>query len=577
MKNSKRTKRLMSLFLIVLPLVLFFNSVINAKGFYVNLIYFETDKTFYYCDEQLIINASWELDYNPTTEISFIQIQIYNESNYLLWNSSKYYERGRSEKIWILNFQDFDISFNNKSIKLFVKFFLYFIEIVSGSEISTFLSTIEIEAAEKKSYIAQVYLNGIDKSIEKSIEISWNNPLNISITYKDQDMGSFINSANVELRDGDKILDTFIEQPTFNQYYLILNTSNMNLGINNRTIYAKQENYTSYYVELNISLNERTSYIHDIFLNGLNKTVKKFIVISWNKALNISIIYKDLETGIFIDNATIELQNKERILEFFSKNPAYNQYNAIINATDLNWEGNDLYICAQKKNYIPAIEIITVIKGIFFNTSNPNIQDLKNELGIHLEINANNEGFIGIKKQKEIFDNISKPNNDFSATDYYSFEVYDKNYEINSNIINNTTIRLYYNSNQIDDVNNLCLLKYEENKTWKNIEISINSSAYYVEFNSSNFSIYVLGEIKYISASSSSGNKDSGIDIKNDIEFPIWIILIIIIIGLIAIAGIIIKKRNNNKKKEEISTSELDIENEEDNIISDSPYVYPYS
>ena len=50
----------------------------GVKGFYCNLFFLEVDKDSYYANEEIRINASWELDYNPFNEYGYIQIHLYD-------------------------------------------------------------------------------------------------------------------------------------------------------------------------------------------------------------------------------------------------------------------------------------------------------------------------------------------------------------------------------------------------------------------------------------------------------------------------------------------------------------------
>ncbi len=143
-----KKKSLLIILLVVFVCLLKF--VNNGKGYYYNFISLETDKETYFNDESIKINASWELSYNDSREFSYIQIQIYNISNDLLWNSPQYTDLGYKEESWIINIQDLDILFMNYSKNtLYVKFFLHYLEITSGSEIDTFLKTIEIETIKR--------------------------------------------------------------------------------------------------------------------------------------------------------------------------------------------------------------------------------------------------------------------------------------------------------------------------------------------------------------------------------------------------------------------------------------------
>ncbi len=110
-----------------------------------NLIYLNTDKEQYYIDDKIIINASWELNYNIITEISYIQVQIYDNYNNLIWNSSIYDNIGNFYMNWTINIQNLNLSFFCHSINLSVKFYIYLFNIEEMEEVfNEFLEEIEI-------------------------------------------------------------------------------------------------------------------------------------------------------------------------------------------------------------------------------------------------------------------------------------------------------------------------------------------------------------------------------------------------------------------------------------------------
>ncbi len=138
--------------LLIVLLIVFvglFNFANFGRAFYVNLIEFTTDKELYYNDETIEINATWDLDYNPSLEISYVQIHISDINETLIWNSSKYYEIGVNNDIWLVSIQDLDSTFDNYTSVLYIKFFYYVMEISSGSAWSIFLQTIEIETIKR--------------------------------------------------------------------------------------------------------------------------------------------------------------------------------------------------------------------------------------------------------------------------------------------------------------------------------------------------------------------------------------------------------------------------------------------
>jgi len=98
----------------------------SVKGFSYNNTSLETDKDTYYTHENIKINASWELYYDSGFESSFIQIQIIDSFDEILWNSTKYYSIGITEKNWTVNIQVLNITCSNFSNVLFIKMFNYY-------------------------------------------------------------------------------------------------------------------------------------------------------------------------------------------------------------------------------------------------------------------------------------------------------------------------------------------------------------------------------------------------------------------------------------------------------------------
>ena len=97
-----------------------------AKGYICEVNLFDTDKDTYYVDESIIINAEWNLEPNASYDEYFIQIQIYNASYKLLWNSSEYHQTGFNSDVWIVDIRDLDLTLKNNTNSLYVIFYYYF-------------------------------------------------------------------------------------------------------------------------------------------------------------------------------------------------------------------------------------------------------------------------------------------------------------------------------------------------------------------------------------------------------------------------------------------------------------------
>ncbi|MFX0024893.1 MAG: hypothetical protein ACFE8M_00650 [Candidatus Hermodarchaeota archaeon] len=137
---NKRKKTIIFLYITLSTLAL----TSNLKAYYYNLISLETDRDNYYFDEFIEINASWELYYDINQEISYIQIQICDDSDDILWNSSKYYDMGINEKNWTIQIQNFNYFISNYSNTLFVNAYNYFKDLNVGNQQFTLLKSVAV-------------------------------------------------------------------------------------------------------------------------------------------------------------------------------------------------------------------------------------------------------------------------------------------------------------------------------------------------------------------------------------------------------------------------------------------------
>jgi len=108
-----------------------------------------------------------------------------------------------------------------------------------------------------------------------------------------------------------------------------------------------------------VSIDPFEANISTIFFNGQNKTLQKYFELDYYENLNITIEYRETLTWNFIDGATVELTGGT-IYALLQQHPIYEQYNATINAANLNLGINILTISAYKLNYTSVSVNITV-------------------------------------------------------------------------------------------------------------------------------------------------------------------------------------------------------------------------
>ncbi len=140
-------------YVIILPILIFVEvfCIINyVDAFSYNLICLKTDQTEYYIDDSIRINASWELNYNDNIEIAYIQIHIVDQFDRFVWNSSQYDQIGTYEKNWTVNIEDFNLSIENSTYILHIKFYIFYFHIDTASTMSNYLDTIDIRVVKRK-------------------------------------------------------------------------------------------------------------------------------------------------------------------------------------------------------------------------------------------------------------------------------------------------------------------------------------------------------------------------------------------------------------------------------------------
>ncbi|NVM35233.1 MAG: hypothetical protein HWN81_06535 [Candidatus Lokiarchaeota archaeon] len=106
-------------------------------------------------------------------------------------------------------------------------------------EYQTAFESIFVIIEENPTYI-EVYLNQLDRTTEKTITIQWNEALNITILYKDSLTNDFISGAIVYMNGSgiSRVLDE-----NGQQYYTILSSGVMSVGIHFLTVSIEKDNY----------------------------------------------------------------------------------------------------------------------------------------------------------------------------------------------------------------------------------------------------------------------------------------------------------------------------------------------
>jgi hypothetical protein len=248
--------------------------------------------------------------------------------------------------------------------------------------------TIKITVVDRPTFIDNIYLNYTEQT---SIEMQYNELLNITLSYNDTlNDGKFISGATVAI-NGSGISEPLPENVQQQYYTVAINTADMDIGINFLTITAEQENYTLATEVLTITVSYKDTYL-EVLINNTPITEFDYYNVSIEEILNFTVRYKEKISDAFIDSATVEFiesGNTSAIL----KHPDFDQYNIIINTTDLGAGVKFITITARKDNYTSSSEQTALI-----------IQEKKSEIQLFLDgfLTANND-----KITREVYDIIN--------------------------------------------------------------------------------------------------------------------------------------------------------------------------
>ena len=145
MKHKKKLSLVILIFFIVQQ-----NTITYCAAFPCNLFYMNSDRQVYYYDDMIFINASWELDYDTETQISYVKIQVFNSQNANIWESPQYDEIGIYEGNWTIDIELLNLSLSNSTSFLYIKLLLYFYDFYYTDYIYDYLKIIQIQLTKKE-------------------------------------------------------------------------------------------------------------------------------------------------------------------------------------------------------------------------------------------------------------------------------------------------------------------------------------------------------------------------------------------------------------------------------------------
>ncbi|MFW9948964.1 MAG: hypothetical protein ACFFKA_02415, partial [Candidatus Thorarchaeota archaeon] len=155
---------------------------------------------------------------------------------------------------------------------------------------------VRIEIIEKDTDI-HIFLNDLNKTIDRTLTIPIRRLLNITINYFDIENGTAISGAIIQAV-GEGLLLNLTENMVNHQYSLIINTSQLDLGVRFLTIYCQRANYQSYSALLRIQVDR---------INTNISTYKGETLFNFNPGDNflLRINLTDLDFGVSVLNAIV--------------------------------------------------------------------------------------------------------------------------------------------------------------------------------------------------------------------------------------------------------------------------------
>ncbi|MFX0073852.1 MAG: hypothetical protein ACFE96_00305 [Candidatus Hermodarchaeota archaeon] len=237
------------------------------------------------------------------------------------------------------NFDNYSILIDTNDLNQGVNFLTIFVR-KDGYEphsISLIIEIIQIETA------LTLFLDGEDSTTDPSIQLYNNQLLNITISYTDLiSMGHILN-AIVDI-NGSGISELLVE--SFNNYTVVINTVDLNQGVNFLTIFVRKDGYEPQTILLIIEIIEKETKL-TLLINGDPTPVVEATI---GNILNITVFYTDNQTGSPITGALVQLIGEGDTFNF----SAYlNHYSIYLNTVDLKVGGVSLFtIVAHKTNFL---------------------------------------------------------------------------------------------------------------------------------------------------------------------------------------------------------------------------------
>jgi len=317
-------------FLIVSIFLLEFLNITNWVISFDNILYnLEVNKGEYYMNEEIKVNASWQLNYDPINEKAYVQIRMYDsQTNKIVWNSSKYNVIGSFTENWSINILHLNMTMTNNTSIIYIKFFSYHWQIGIGED-NSFLDIIEIKIVKR---IPLCRVTGLKERLNfgENLTLSvtfYDNIIENNTFFSNQLVWFMILSNNSKLYQHNYTTNQFgtIEIIIYSQYHLNYGVNSLQFSILNNLVYNNSIFQYQIFLEKNRVftdlilfkdiLNRHEDLEIELFYYYFNNSLKPLknesvkLVIYNNQDTIFSKIYSTDEFGILFITISLELFN----------------------------------------------------------------------------------------------------------------------------------------------------------------------------------------------------------------------------------------------------------------------------
>ncbi|MFW9829006.1 MAG: hypothetical protein ACFFEY_15620 [Candidatus Thorarchaeota archaeon] len=288
------------------------------------------------------INYTWSKTLSPNSEIQVLINDILHPETIKLWRATDVFQNASLTGFDVKNLIDKEKKIN-LSIQVYLADEFELNRVIKISIDDVYLNISYTENIPDISTKLELYLNGVDKTSDKFIKLPFAESLNITIKYTNL-TGEYISGALIQLEG--KVNGTLDPFPAYEQYSIIVNTTNLGLGVKVLTVTAEKSLYNTQEINFFVEVTERETELL-LYLNDIPKPDEGTIQLELNETLDVMVEFKDNITKNLLKNATIELVGVGEL------NETNGQYNIKLNASDLGKGFSVFTIYAQKVNYIP--------------------------------------------------------------------------------------------------------------------------------------------------------------------------------------------------------------------------------